>query len=252
MIVDAVLNPAEIALLSARDLSGACCVVFDVLRATSSMLTGLDSGAIGIRPVCTIEEALAAKVEMPGALLGGERHGERIDGFDLGNSPFEYRDVVGREIISTTTNGTVALQACTGAARVLVAAILNLDAVAAEILRTSPSEVILVCAGTFAEFALEDAYAAGLLAEALGSGPQLTDSAHAVRAVARAFASPLEALAASRNGKALAVKGRGAEVEWCAERSRLDVLGEMKGGIVRKLLGDAGGGFAKTGTTPTP
>src|SRR4051794_28316015 len=110
MTIDAVLTPAEIALLPETDLGDATCVVFDVLRATSSMLTALAGGAKEIIPVRTIEEARAARKIHPHALLGGERHGERIEGFDLGNSPFEYRELPGRSIISTTTNGTVALR----------------------------------------------------------------------------------------------------------------------------------------------
>src|SRR5436190_17096535 len=110
MHIDAVLTPADIALLPQRDLSGVTCVVFDVLRATSSMLTGLAHGAAEIHPVCTIEEALALRQRWPDAVLGGERQGDLIPGFDIGNSPLEYRDSVAkRRIITTTTNGTVAL-----------------------------------------------------------------------------------------------------------------------------------------------
>ena len=76
------------------------------------MITGLAHGAAEIFPVSTIEEAFTLHAAEPGALLGGERHGEKIDGFDLGNSPFEYRECAGRTVISTTTNGTVALRAC--------------------------------------------------------------------------------------------------------------------------------------------
>ena len=78
---------------------------------------------------------------------GGERLGDRIDGFDIGNSPLEYRDLAGRRIITTTTNGTIALRACEKAERVLVGALLNLDALVAEIAhrrpsRTSPSSAL--------------------------------------------------------------------------------------------------------------
>ncbi len=236
MLIDAILTPAEIARLPGRDLSAATCVVFDVLRATSSMLTALAHGAAEILPVRTIEEAVELKRRRPDALLGGERHDERIDGFDLGNSPLEYRDVAGRTIISTTTNGTIALRACDGAARVLVGAVLNLDALAEELRRTNPAAMVLVCAGTFADFALEDALGAGLLIERLGEG-ELTDAARAVRAVARAFPEPLAGLRAARNGRVLVAKGREEEVAWCAQVSRLDVVGAMAGGAIRALAG---------------
>src|SRR5437899_1058369 len=112
MIIDAALSPPEIDLLPLRDLSGTTCVVFDVLRATSSMITALAGGATEIFPVTTIDEAIDLKKHKSAAMLGGERHGDWIDGFDLGNSPLEYRELASRQIITTTTNGTVALRAC--------------------------------------------------------------------------------------------------------------------------------------------
>src|SRR5438874_260400 len=100
MKIDVVLNPPEIDPLPQRDLHDTVAVVFDVLRATSTMLTALANGATEIFPVRTIEEARTLKQSMPEALLGGERHGERIEGFDLGNSPLEYREhIAGRRII---------------------------------------------------------------------------------------------------------------------------------------------------------
>jgi 2-phosphosulfolactate phosphatase len=234
MIIDAVLTPAEIALLPQADLSDTTCVVFDVLRATSSMVTGLAHGVAGIIPVRTIEEARSAIGRFPEAILAGERHGDPIEGFHIGNSPFEYRDLEGRTVISTTTNGTIALRACEGAPRVLVGAILNLGAVADEVRRAAPTRLLLVCAGTFATFALEDAWAAGRLAGLLG-GEELTDAARAVMAIARGEPDPLAALRSARNGVALASKGRGAEVEWCARESVFPVNGVLEGGAIRRL-----------------
>lgn len=236
MKISVALDPAEIALLPRRDLRACTCVVFDVLRATSSMITALAGGAAEIHPVCTIEEAQDLKEEMPGAILGGERHGERIKGFELGNSPLEYRQLAGRRIITTTTNGTVALRACEHAEAVLVGALLNIAALAREIEWRDPEHLLLVCAGTFEEFALEDAFAAGCLIEALLQavpGAELSDGAHAVRAVARQFSSPLEALQAARNGRTLKSKGRADEVAWCAQLSLFDILGEMDGPVIR-------------------
>ncbi len=138
MHIDVVLHPAEIAQLPARDLSATTCVVFDVLRATSSIITALAHGAAEIYPVCTIDEARALKASLADAVLGGERQGDMIPGFDIGNSPREYTDLTNRRIVTTTTNGTVALRACERAERVLVGALLNLGAVAAELLASAP------------------------------------------------------------------------------------------------------------------
>lgn len=61
MEVDVILSPAEIARLPDRDPGRTTCVVFDVLRATSTMLAALAAGASGILPVGEIAEAIAAR-----------------------------------------------------------------------------------------------------------------------------------------------------------------------------------------------
>ncbi|EDY15958.1 2-phosphosulfolactate phosphatase [Chthoniobacter flavus Ellin428] len=234
MYIDVALNPAEITLLSARDLTETTCVVFDILRATSSMVTALAHGVPEIYPVCTIEEARAMKAKLPEVVLGGERKGDRIAGFDIGNSPSEYQNLQGRRIVTTTTNGTVALRACERAQRVLVGALLNLDALA-KVIRTSvPENLLLVCAGTFETFALEDAYAAGrLIAEFTGATH--SDAAQTVAAMAAHYPTPLEALRAARNGQALTATGRAGDVEWCAQVSRFNVVGLMEAAVIRPL-----------------
>ncbi len=232
MKIDAALDPAGIAQLAHRDLSATTCVVFDVLRATSSMLTAFAHGAAEVYPVRTLEEAFELRSGIPGALLGGERNGEKPAGFDFGNSPFDYREVRGAKIVWTTTNGTIALRSCEHAARVLIGALLNLDALAAQL--RGAERVLLVCAGTHEELALEDVCAAGCLG-AMFPGAELTDAARIALAVCRAFPEPLDALRQSRNGRALSAMGRDAEVEWCARRSAYNVGAFMDGSIIRPI-----------------
>jgi 2-phosphosulfolactate phosphatase len=176
MKIDAILSPAELPALARRDLRDATCVVFDVLRATSTFVTALHNGAKTIVPVSEIAEALALRQKQPDILLGGERDGVRIRAaqtggidFDLGNSPREYtpEKVRGKTIVSTTTNGTRALRACTGAQTVLAASFLNLTATAQFIRQLQPVEIVLVCAGTRENVATEDVLAAGALGEML-------------------------------------------------------------------------------------
>lgn len=234
MHIDVALNPAEIALLPSRDLSGTTCVVFDVLRATSSMVTALAHGVPEIYPVCTVEEAQAMKAKMPDVVLGGERQGDPIPGFAIGNSPSEYKELKGRRIVTTTTNGTVALRACERAQRVLVGALLNLGALATVLKASAPEKVLMVCAGTFETFALEDAYAAGRLIAEL-PGASCSDAAKTVAAMAAHFPQSLEALRAARNGQALTATNRGADVEWCAQVSRYSVVGLMEAAVIRPM-----------------
>ena len=234
MIIDAALTPADIARLTQRDLSQTTCVVFDILRATSSMITAIAHGASEIHPVQTLEEAFALREELGGGLLAGERNGERPDRFDYGNSPLEFRTCRRQRIIWTTTNGTVALRACERANMVLVGALLNLQSLVEELNWHEPEHVLLVCAGTFDDFALEDAIAAGRLIAEFPEA-ELTDAARAALATAQAYPQPLDGLKAARNGKALAKKGRGKEVEWCAQLSVYNVGAWMDGVVIRPI-----------------
>jgi len=176
MKIDAILSPAELPALARRDLQGTACVVFDVLRATSTIVTALHHGAKAVIPVAEIPEALVLRQKQPGVLLGGERNGVKIRAdqtgggdFDLGNSPREYTPemVRGKTIVSTTTNGTRALRACAGAQTVLAASFLNLTPTAQFIRQLQPTQILLVCAGTRENMADEDVLAAGALGEML-------------------------------------------------------------------------------------
>jgi 2-phosphosulfolactate phosphatase len=240
MKVNVAMNPAEIACLKGTAMPGVLCVVFDVLRATSSMVTGLAHGMHEIIPVETIEEALEWHRNSPGMLLAGERGGDRIEGFTLGNSPREYVGHSGARVVTTTTNGTVALRACVGASEVWVGAVLNLQALAEAIAGRAPSGLLLVCAGTFDTLALEDVWAAGRLLgllEARGVAAHWSDAAHTAAAVARTWPDALAPLRASRNGRALVAAGREEDLEWCARESHLPVVGCMVEGVIRGRTG---------------
>jgi 2-phosphosulfolactate phosphatase len=191
--IEVLFTPAEFRALGVRDLSRTVCVVFDVLRATSSFVTALANGAQAIIPVEEISEALEIRRLRPEVLLAGERDGLRISAaltggveFDLGNSPREFTPerVRGRTIVSTTTNGTRALRACAGARHVFVGSFLNLSATTHAALACEPEILLLVCAGTGQAAALEDALAAGAFCESLTSsraGTELFDSAQIAR-----------------------------------------------------------------------
>jgi 2-phosphosulfolactate phosphatase len=235
MIIDAVLNPAEIDLLPQRDLSESVCVVFDVLRATSCMITGLAHNVDAILPVITIEDALAAKATYPDVVLGGERFGNRIEGFNIGNSPREYMAEGINRVVTTTTNGTVALKACSGAKEVLTGALLNIGSLQRYLAKQSPSRLVLVCAGTFRDLALEDVLAAGMLAS-LFPEASLTDSAQVALSTYQCHGGDLKsALRSATNGRKLIADGREGDVDWCSQISKYDVIGSMSNGWITRL-----------------
>ena len=174
--IEVLFTPAEFSGLCARDLSRTTCVVFDVLRATTSLVTALGAGAAGVVAVGGIAEALGWRKRRPEVLLAGERKGVRIGAaltggvdFDLGNSPREFTPaaVAGKLIVMTTTNGTRAMRACADAAGLLAGSFLNLTATVKFVAREKPERLCLVCAGTGEAAALEDTLAAGAFCEAL-------------------------------------------------------------------------------------
>ena len=158
------------------DFSGKIAVVIDVLRATSVISTALDNGAREVIPVKTVEEAqsLYAASDKATTLRGGERNSLKIEGFDLSNSPLEYKKktVEGKTLIFTTTNGTNAINNVKGANEVLLACFRNAAAVAEHLVGLShrgsrTCDVVIVCAGTEGRFSLDDGLCAGLLIELL-------------------------------------------------------------------------------------
>jgi 2-phosphosulfolactate phosphatase len=251
MNIEVILCPAEFPALAARDLSATTCVVFDVLRATSSMLAALSNGAEEIIPVVEIAEALAVKQRRPEVMLAGERHGLRITreltgslDFDFGNSPrdFTSEKVRGKAIVWTTTNGTRGLRACAEAEMILLAALVNLRSVADALESLRPKNLLLVCAGTFEDSAFEDQFAAGALIDLLQNRVAkdgLSDSAQLVWHAFRHVFEDSALIASSLNARRLLAKPDLApDVAICLQRDSIQLNASMlNDGSVRPLRG---------------
>ena len=152
------------------ELVGGIAVVVDILRATTTITHALANGADCVIPCGTVEQALDIRNDLPAGtcLLGGERSGVRIDGFDLSNSPADYEPntVRDRSIGFTKTNGTRALLRAEKADEVLIGAFVNLSAVV-DRLCCSRLPVHIVCAGTNGQITGEDILFAGALVQQL-------------------------------------------------------------------------------------
>ncbi len=205
-----------------RPLKEAAVLVIDVLRASTTIVTALANGCAGVVPVADPDEARrrAGALAPSTALTAGERRGEPIDGFDLGNSPVDCtaERVRGRLIVFTTSNGTRALLAARSAAVVGVAALVNLRASVAWAAACG-RDIVLLCAGERGAVSLEDHVCAGLLADRLrsdGAPATLTATAEEAVRVARGYGDAVGRLAEdSPWARHLARTGRGHDVAAC-------------------------------------
>ncbi len=206
-------------------------VVIDVLRATTTIAFALAAGAREVIPCLEVDQARerAAKFPAGTALLGGERLGVRIEGFDLGNSPTEYTTdrVANRTVVFTTTNGTRAMERCRQARRVLLGSLVNRRAIAAAL--AQETNVDIVCAGTRGEMGLDDALTAGAIAEEvlmqwIAHVPHMNDQTRiAMDAWGRAERrGVLPALRESYGGRNLIEEGFEADIEIAADVDLFD------------------------------
>jgi 2-phosphosulfolactate phosphatase len=222
-------------LFSPEDLRGGIAVVIDLLRASTTIAQALHAGANAVIPCREVAEAReqAANLKAGSYLLGGERGGVKIEGFDLGNSPLEYTPdrVAGRSIVFTTTNGTRALKRCQEADQILIGCFANLDAVAKAVGK-SGLPVHLVCAGTDGKLSAEDVLCAGALAADLQvlRGRKILSGNDANRMAFELYLSRsnddalLQALRESAGGRNLVELGYDADIAWAAKRNRFQVV----------------------------
>jgi 2-phosphosulfolactate phosphatase len=199
-------------------------IVIDVIRATTTMCQALASGYERVFCTAEIEDARKLREELGEGVLGGERNAVRIPGFDLGNSPREYLEPAGDTLILSTTNGTRAVvSAAERCERVLVASLLNVDAVV-EHAREAGEDAVVVCAGVQGTLALDDAYVAGQIVELLGW--ERTDASEAAARLAGTWSGAEEAFRASKSGRNLLENAPELEddIAFCARESVLEVV----------------------------
>lgn len=213
--------------LPPADVAGRTVVVVDILRATTSIVAALDHGARAVIIAADTDEAitLAQSLDRRDVLLAGERHGIAIPGFQLSNSPREMSAaaVNGKTLVMTTTNGTRALLATTGAHEVLVGAAVNLSVVGARLREAVESgrEVLILCAGREHGFGMDDAYLAGRFVIAALGGRRLrkglNDAAIVSVDLVRRYGDRIDrALALSAAGRDLTRLGFGGDIEAAA------------------------------------
>ncbi len=206
-------------------------VVIDVLRATTSICHALAAGCDKMIPVGDLGQ-VTAFVESLGrgnCLIGGERDGKKISGFDFGNSPAEYTPeaVAGSDIIFLTTNGSRIISRFKNAPCVLIASLANLQRVV-DFLADHKGNVVICCAGSKDQFCLEDSVCAGLLVERLlrsAENIELNDAARVGLVLAGSYSGDLlTCFRECSHGQTLIRAGFESDLELCAAVDTLDVL----------------------------
>ncbi|HZK84931.1 MAG TPA: 2-phosphosulfolactate phosphatase [Desulfosporosinus sp.] len=207
-------------------------IVIDVLRATSTMVTALANGCQSIIPVLSQEDAMERRLTLPGSLLGGERYAQLIEGFDLGNSPYDYvpEKVGGKKVIMTTTNGTRAIRDASASPKIWMASFLNMESIVYAALRQFENSdklqgIVVFCAGTEERFDLPDTLCAGMLIDGLGINVTLNDLGEAARMLYRSSEKHLvDKIRDSAHGKKLISLGFERDVVYCSTPNVLPII----------------------------
>lgn len=222
--------------------TGKTTVIIDVLRATSTIITAIDNGAKEIVPVATVEFAVKVSGGMFGGqtLLGGERNTKKIEGFALGNSPFEYsKEVVeNKSIVFYTTNGTKAIAKAKYSENLFACSFLNITAIVNQLISLQ-TDVEIICSGRNNYFSLEDSVCAGMLVSKLKNHHndfELNDSAKASLILYEKLGGDiLQMLKTSEHGKILIENGFEADLEYCSKIDMFDIVAYYSSGVLKKL-----------------
>lgn len=230
MQFETILSPL---LLPLYDLHGKTVVVIDILRATSTICTGLNTGVEHFLAVSQPTEAI--EVQKKGYIAAAERNAVKPEGFLLGNSPFEYlnKDLLGKKIAITTTNGTRCISLSNNAYEIIIGSFLNLNAVAKYCIN-SKRDVVAFCAGWKDKFNLEDTLFAGALANKLAGNIQINcDSTIAAIDLYKSAGNNLfEYLKKASHAKRFEKLGIKNDMKFCLQMSIYDIVPKVENGVI--------------------
>lgn len=210
-----------------------CAIVIDVLRATTTMATALESGAEAIQVFDDLDALFRISQRWPieRRLLAGERGGIKLEGFDLGNSPSECTpaQVSGKRLFMSTTNGTRALERVRRVPILLTASLTNRAAVVRYLLEQQPHTVWIVAAGWHGSFSLEDTICAGAIACALNAAQDSDcagdDESIAAMALFEHWQTRLpQLLRYAHHGRTLMAMGCESDLDYCAQIDSVDIV----------------------------
>ncbi|MBO4562872.1 MAG: 2-phosphosulfolactate phosphatase [Clostridia bacterium] len=218
-------------------------IVVDVLRATTSIICALNGGAIKVVPTVDAGDAvaLASRLGARECVLGGERGGVQIAGFELGNSPEDYlsRKVRNKTVIISTTNGTGALYSVRSADKVLLAGMINRTA-AAKAAACDGNDILIVCAGTEGMPSADDLCTAGAIIEAVRQYAdvmpgELTDMAILCETLYKNWKEGSFDMAQTFHYSRLCAMGFDEDVEFCFTPDTTDTVPIYRDGVIQKF-----------------
>lgn len=237
MKIDVILTAGDI---KAEKIKDKIVVIIDVLRATSVMVTALANGAKAIYPYKDIESVLENCKKSTAYVLGGERKGLKIEGFDFGNSPLEYtREAVeGKDMFMTTSNGTRAIEnAANGSRKLFIAAFLNVQSVVEKLLSEN-SDTVIVCSGTDNEFSLDDALCAGEIIKRIAlikNDVHLSDISLSLKILAENSKAIEKTLTGSKHFEYLKSIGFYGDMNHCFTMDKFDIVPEYRDGVIKLI-----------------
>jgi 2-phosphosulfolactate phosphatase len=212
-------------------------VVIDVLRATSAICCAFEHGVDKIIPVATIAEA--TEYQNQGFLVGAERNGVALEGFDFGNSPYSYMTeaIKNKTIVISTTNGTQAIDAAQKAYKVVIGAFTNITALC-NWLNSQNRNILLLCSGWKNKFNLEDTLFAGALTDLLlkTSDYQISDSALTASFLYKqASTNPYKFLRNSSHTERLSAMGLKNDIKFCLTLDYTEIIPVLEGKYLVRL-----------------
>lgn len=221
-----------------EDLENKTVIIIDTLRATSVIVTAMMNGAEEILPVKEVEEATVYKERLgnKNIILGGERRGLKIQGFDLSNSPLEFvKEVVeGKTIIMTTTNGTRTMEKCSKADEIIIGSLLNGTAAGKRALK-SERDILIVNSGTKGKFSTDDFITAGFIINSIledGVHAELSDIADTALKLFRSNTDLNSALEGCYHFNYLRSIGLEDDLEYCLTKDLTDIVPILKDGRI--------------------
>lgn len=208
-------------------------VIIDILRASSTITTIIDNDAKALMAVK--DELNARKYINNNYLVGGERNGETIPGFNFGNSPFDYKKehVRDKTVVLTTTNGTKCIEMSSNANEVIIGSFLNLTAVV-RYLNEKKKDIVLFCAGWKDKVNLEDSLYAGAVALKMPKFNKDDSTLLCMKAYEASKENLFETLQDSNHFKRLKNKGVIKDIQYCCKIDTTDVVPKLKKGLIQK------------------